>query len=530
MIDVVEILQHWHAGRPKAEVAASVGVDRGTVRKYVAPAEAAGIVPGGPALSRAEWLELARGWFPELIDAKARSLTFGVINAHRDRIEQMLKTNKATTVWQRLRDERGLTVSVTSFRRYVWIEFGDEVTADDVTVLRPEVEPGSEAQIDYGYLALWADPVSGRSRKLNVFVMVLAMCRHMFIRPVFAMDQSAWIDAHVAAFEFFGGVPARLVPDNLKTGTIKPDLYGPKLNRGYVELAEHYGCLVDPARAVKPKDKPRVERPMSYIRESFFRGREWTSLEEMQTAAVVWCVEVAGQRRHRSLGGAAPAAVFAAVKQPALLAMPRQRFEAATWSRPKVGTDCHINVSGALYSVPWRHVGQHVEARRTPRLMEAFVGPDLVKTHPAITKGVQTDWNDYPPEKAAFFMRTPVWCRKRAAELGPDVAALVEDLMAVNALHRLRSCQGVIGLADKHSATRLNAACRRAIEVGDPTYRTVKGILAAGTETDTAADPEPPVAPAHLHGARRLFDPDPDIAVGDVDGDVDVDGNVEVAS
>lgn len=80
-------------------------------------------------------------------------------------------------------------------------------------------------------------------------------------------------------------------------------------------------------------------------------------------------------------------------------------------------------------------------------------------------------------------MRTPLWCRRRVQELGPDVAALAEDLMAINALHRLRSCQGVIGLADKHTAQRLNAACRRALEVGDPTYRTVKGILAAGTET-----------------------------------------------
>ena len=508
MIDVVEILQHWHAGRPKAVVASSVGVDRGTVRKYVAPAEAAGLVPGGPPLSRAEWTELVRGWFPELLDAKARSLTFGDINVHRDRIAAMLKTNKATTVWQRLRDEHGLTVSVTSFRRYVWLEFGDEVSAEDATVRRPDVEPGSEAQIDYGYLALWPDPVSGRARKLNVFVMVLAMCRHMFIRPVFAMDQATWIEAHVAAFEFFGGVPARLVPDNLKTGTIKADLYDPKLNRGYVELAEHYGCLVDPARAVKPKDKPRVERPMSYIRESFFRGREWTGLEQMQAAAVIWCGEVAGQRRHRSLDGAAPAAVFAAVERPAMLGLPRQRFEAATWSRPKVGTDCHINVGGALYSVPWRHIGQQVEARRTPGFVEAFVGPDLIKTHARITKGVQTDWSDYPPEKAAFFMRTPVWCRRRAGELGPDVAALVEDLMSVNALHRLRSCQGVIGLADTHPAERLNAACRRAIEVGDPTYRTVKGILAAGTETDTTAKTEPPAVPAHLHGAQRLFEPD----------------------
>ena len=336
--------------------------------------------------------------------------------------------------------------------------------------------------------------------------MVLAMSRHMFLRPVLSMDQAGWIDAHVAAFEFFGGAPQRWVADNLKTGTIKPDLYDPKLNRGYSELAEHYRCLIDPARASKPKDKPRVERPMSSVRESFYRGRQWQSLAEMQAAAVVWCAEVAGVRSHRGLGGAQPIVVFNSVEQSVLTPLPRMLFQAAVWSRPKVGTDCHINVAGVLYSVPWKHIGVRVEARLTDRYMEAFIGPDLIKTHARLARGRQTDWSDYPPEKAAFFMRTPVWCRKRASELGSDVAELINDLMTINALHRLRACQGVIGLADKYGTTRLNAACRRAIDVGDPTYRTVKGILIAGTETDITASPAAtPVVPAHLHGPQRLF-------------------------
>lgn len=224
MIDVVEVLEHWHAGRSKADVAASVGVDRGTVRKYVAPAEAAGLVPGGPRLSRAEWVELVRGWFPELIDAKARSLTYPEINTHRSRIEAMLETNTVTTVHQRLRDEHGLAAGISSFRRYVWVEFGDRPNPDAVTVWRPPVSPGSEAQIDYGYLGSWFDPVTARARKVWAFVMVLACSRHIFVRPVFSMDQRSWTASHVAAFEFFGGVPERLVPDNLKTGVAKPDL------------------------------------------------------------------------------------------------------------------------------------------------------------------------------------------------------------------------------------------------------------------------------------------------------------------
>ena len=211
-------MRHWYSGRSKTDVAESLGIDRGTIRKYVSPAETAGMTPGGAPVSRAEWAALAADWFPELIDAKVRSLTYAEINVHRERIVTMLATNRPATVWQRLRDEHDLQVGLTSFRRYVWLEFPDEVTADDATVLRPDVEPGSEAQIDYGYLGLWLDPVSGRTRKLNAFVMVLAMSRHMFVRPVLSMDQTEWTDAHVAAFKYFGGAPAALGAGQLEDG------------------------------------------------------------------------------------------------------------------------------------------------------------------------------------------------------------------------------------------------------------------------------------------------------------------------
>ena len=127
-------------------------------------------------------------------------------------------------------------------------------------------EAGEQAQIDYGQLGRWLDPVTGKLRTVWAFVMVLACSRHMFVRPVLKMDQRAWTECHVAAFGFFGGVPARLVPDNLKTGVDKPDLYDPKINRSYAELAAHYRCLVDPARAIKPRDKPRVAYCTSWER------------------------------------------------------------------------------------------------------------------------------------------------------------------------------------------------------------------------------------------------------------------------
>jgi transposase len=506
VIDVVELLQHWHAGRPKAVVAASLGLDVKTVRKYVAPAQAAGLSPGGPPLDRAEWAALVQGWFPALTDKRARSLTRALIEPYRARIAEMLATNTVTTVHQRLRDEAGLRVGVTSFRRYCWAEFGEAKLRERVTVPRPDTEPGDEAQIDYGLLGRWRDPRSGRTRRVWAFVMVLSYSRHMFVRPVLRLDARAWVAAHVAAFSFFGGVVRRLVIDNLRTGVDRPDLYDPKINRAYAELAAHFHALVDPARRAKPTDKPRVERPMAYIRDSFWSGRDLPDEAAMEQAALAWCQTVAGRRAHRGLEGVAPVALFEAEEAPALLALPAMPFELAAWSTPKVGPDCHIKVGRVLYSVPWRFIGRRVDARESERTVEVFVEGALVKTWTRLARGRQTDYADYPPEKVAFFMRTPAWCRRRAAELGPAVAALVEGLLAEPVLHRLRAAQGVLRLAERYGSARLEAACARAIVVGDPGYRTVKGILAAGTEGEGAPIVRVPAAPAHLHGQATLFE------------------------
>jgi transposase len=491
VIDVAEILVHWHAGRSLSEMSQSLGVDRKTLRKYVAPAVAAGIAPGGPAKSEQEWHELVREWFPGLADTRLRQVTWPAIAEHHDYIVEQLKARvRMSTIHQRLRDERGLAASVASFRRYVSANVPEEARRSQVTVWSPRpAEAGEQAQIDYGQLGRWLDPACGKLRTVWAFVMVLACSRHMFVRPVLTMDQRAWTECHVEAFAFFGGVPARLVPDNLKTGVDKPDLYDPKLNRSYAELAAHYGCLVDPARALKPRDKARVERPMPYVRDSFWRGREFASLERMQAEAARWSAEVAGRRPCRPLDGAAPAAVFEAAEKDALRPLPAGPFVLATWATAKIGPDIHAQVEKVLYSVPWRHIGKTADVRVTAAMVQFFIGGQLVKSHPRKIRGKQTDFGDYPPEKIAFHMRTPQWCRKRAAGIGPSCEYLVGELLADNALYRLRAAQGVIGLADKHDPSRLEAACAKAVTAGDPSYRTVRGILAAGTERDQLPSP-----------------------------------------
>ena len=375
---------------------------------------------------------------------------------------------------------------MASLRRYVAANLPEEARRAQVRVLRldPAV-PGQEAQIDYGQLGRWADPVDrAAARVIGRSRWCCAARGCLFVRPVIKMDQRAWTECHVAAFEFFGGVPARLVPDNLKTGVDRPDLYDPRINRSYAELAAHYGCLVDPARSRKPRDKAQVERPMPYIRDSFWRGREFTCLEQMQAEAVRWCSEVAGQRACRPLDGAAPAAVFEAAEKDRAGAAAAQTRSCSRNGRGARSAPTSTSRSARACT---RCRGSTSARPSTPgrprRWCSCSAGGDLVKTHVRKPRGKQTDLGDYPPEKIAFRMRTPAWCRRRAAEIGPACAALIAGLLADNALYRLRAAQGVLGLADKHQPGRLEAACAKATAAGDPSYRTVKGILAAGTET-----------------------------------------------
>jgi transposase len=508
VVDVTEILAHWYAGRSKNQIAESLGLDRKTVRKYLAPAEAQGLVAGGPPVSAAEWRDRAAGWFPELADARLRQVTWPEIGKHHGFITGQLEAGVTVkTIHQRLTDEHQLAASYASLRRYVAANVPEETRREQVRVLRlAPREPGQEAQIDYGQLGRWADPSTGARHVIWAFVMVLCCSRHMFVRPVIRLDQHAWTECHVAAFEFFGGVPARLVPDNLKTGVDRPDLYDPKINRSYAELAAHYGCLVDPARSRKPRDKPQVERPMPYIRDSFWRGREFGSLARMQTEAERWCRDVAGMRACRPLDGASPLAVFGVLEKPRLAPLPPGAFTLAEWRTAKVGPDIHASVAKVLYSIGWRHIGKTLDVRLTASMVQFFDRGELVKTHPRKARGKQTDLADYPPEKVAHFMRTPAWCRRQAAAIGPACAQVIDELMTDNALYRLRAAQGVIGLADKHDTARLEAACARAIGAGDPSYKTIRGILAAGTETQPQASPAGDRgAGAYLRGPGQIF-------------------------
>ena len=424
---------------------------------------------------------------------------------YQDEIREALATTTAATIWQRLRDERGVMVSLPSFYRYLSCFLTDVWKKPRITVRRNDPPPGEEAQIDFGYLGTWQDPLSGKSRRLWAFALILSFSRHMFVRVVTRLDQREWLMCHSLAFDFFGGAPKRIVPDNLKSGIIKADLYDPKFNQGYEELAHHYGIIIDPARSGKPRDKARVERVIPYIRDSFWSGRDFTSLEEINKQAMEWCLRVAGVREHGTTHQQS-LTLFRLAEEKQLGPLPVAPFEIATWHQAKVARDCHIQVNGTLYSVPYQYAGKTVDVKLGTKVVEVYLDWELVKTHLRGAKGQRvTDWNDYPPEKAAFFQRTPDWYRQRASLIGTSTKETVEALLEEHAFHHLRQCQGILRLAEKYGQQRLESSCARANAFGDPTYRTVKTIL------ERELDREPllfePVRPAgaFLHGPDELF-------------------------
>ena len=510
--DFVEIYEQWQAGQRKRAIARSLGVSRNTVQKYIEIAEGSGISQFGPQLSRADWVKLVHEKIGPNEIKRDGFTTVEVIRPYHDLISKNLKESTGKTIWGRLNSERGLEVSYASFKRYLRKYFWQEMMMKRVTVLRVEPKAGEEIQIDFGRLGYWFDPSIGKKRLLYVFAMVMSFSRHMFIWIVNKMDLPNWIEAHIRGFEYFGGVAGRWVIDNLKDGVIKPNIYDPKLNRTYEELARHYGAIIDPCRGGKPKDKPRIERPIPYIRDSFYSGRGdlWKRLNEIREAGIDWCTHDAGQREHGTTRQI-PIEVFRQIEQKTLKPLPATTFEMSQWSAPKVHDDTHVVAGGALYSVPWENIGSEVNVRVTAKTVEIYNQEEqLIKTHLPAAKGKrQTDYNDYPPEKVQFYQRNPQWCLAKAQEIGPYVYKVIEGLLKNNAFNYLRQCQGIIRMAEKYGDRRVDAACYRAITFDTPSYRTIKNILKAEYDKVPPEGNFQPPLPigGYLHGVDEIIGP-----------------------
>lgn len=505
MADVKEILVQWDAGLGVSAIAQALGYSRPTVRKYVEAAGRSGLRRGERRRSEATWERLAADTVHRVTRQREPGAVTQEVAAYHDYLETRVGEVRASVLFQRLRDEQGLRVSWGTFYRYVRAHWADRLAgAPRVTVRLDDPPPGNEAQVDFFYVGRWTDPELARARKLYAFLMTLSHSRHTFLYPVLAEDSTAWLGGHVAAFSFFGGVPRRLVPDNLTAGVLKASRYDPRLNRSYGELARYYGCLVDPARALTPTDKPRVERTVDYARESFFRGRleEFRSVATMRDRAERWSLDVAGQRRHGTTGEQ-PLVAFREREESQLLALPQTPWELVRWSQAQVHPDCHVYVGRVGYSVPYQYVGKTLDVRMGARLVELYVGTTLLWTHARREQGRATVLGHYPTGAQAFLRATPQACLGKAELIGTATADTVRALLELHALHNLRQVQGILRLAERFDAARLERACARALAVGDGRYQTVRGILERGLEDVPLEEEAPALSPggAYLRGA-----------------------------
>jgi len=180
-------------------------------------------------------------------------------------------------------------------------------------------DPGVECQIDFGYLGMLTDADDGRRRKVYALIFTAVYSRHMFVWLSYSQALAAMIAGCQAAWDFFGGVFAALVPDNLKPVIAAADAVNPRFTQGWLDCPGHVGFPTDSAWVRSPKDRPRVERAVQYVRRNFWQGETFTSVDQAQQAAPAWCAHTAGTRIHGSTR-ARPLEVFIVGEQQLLLA------------------------------------------------------------------------------------------------------------------------------------------------------------------------------------------------------------------
>ena len=482
--DIREILRRLQLGEPDRRIARDLGISRNTVARYRLWAARHGVLEGAPLPDPAT---LAGLLTPAPAERPAHEQS--LVEPWRERVLALHERGvEGQAIWQLLVEEHGFTGSYSSVKRFL----RRLAPARSRATLRLEVEPGEEAQVDFGFAGQFLDPESGRVRRAWVFVMTLSCSRHQYAELVFEQTIETWLRLHRAAFEFFGGVPRRVVLDNLRAAIVHAALYDPEVQRSYRECAEHYGFLIAPCRPRTPEHKGKVEQGgVHYVKRNALAGRAFRDIHDGNRHLLRWCLEVAGRRVHGTTKQI-PLEIFDQHERSALRALPLSPWELAEWKQAKLHADCHVVFGGAYYSAPHRLIGERLWVRAAGSKIELFHEYALVATHRRARPGQRrTLVAHLPPEKVHFLLHTPAWCRERAAEIGPACALFIDALLDDRPLDRLRSAQGVLRFAQRYGTERVDAACARAHAVGEYRYHTIKAILVH----DLDRQPLPGLAP-----------------------------------
>jgi transposase len=478
MNEVVEVLYQWHKGRKIQHISQSLGIDRKTVRKHVRMVISLGITRDNPLPDEQELVVRLKNLMNSPVYEHP---VLDLVAQHRTDIEVWLKDSRMTgkQIWRLLRETFHIKVGYTTIKRYLKKEFS--FGRPPVTI-RMETLPGEEAQVDFGYVGFMHDSDMQKMRKTWAFIMTLSYSRHKYVRFVFRQDIDNWLDCHERAFSFFGGVPKRVILDNLRSGVAKPDIYDPAINRAYADMERHFGFVADPARVRTPEHKGKVERIVPTVRKHLLAGRTFRDITDANSRALNWCKDEIGMEVHGTTKKK-PYDAFIAEEKSCLMQLPDVPFERPLWKECTVHPDHHIVFNKSYYSLPTRYIGKEVWAKGMKKTVEIFLDHERIKLHPRASAFGQwiTDHSDYPPEKLAFLMSTPTWCRKKASEFGPHTEALITAILKESAMRNLRKAQAILRLAEKHSGD-IEKVAERALLFGNIRYKSIKAMIEQGID------------------------------------------------
>ncbi|MDE8671057.1 IS21 family transposase [Pseudarthrobacter sp. H3Y2-7] len=368
---------------------------------------------------------------------------------------------------------------------------------------------GQTVEVDWsGPTMQLADPATGKSRTVYLFVACLPFSRYAFVEPALDMKQDTWLRAHVAMFEAFTGSVPRIVPDNLKTGVIKHPREGEVvLNDAYREMAAHYSAAVLPGRVRAPKDKASVENTVAHVATWIIAGlrqRQFTSLPELRAAIIERVAAYNAEPFQKRPGSRA--SVFAAEEQQLLTGLPAAAYEISRWAYGRrVGRNGHVVWERNYYSVPFANIGTTVDLRITDRVIQAYRGSERLTSHLLLPEGAANEYrtNDADlPAGEKYRQWDPARVREWAGRLGPAAVTVVNRIFESVPVDEqgLDAALAVLRLSRRYSAERVEAACRLALagRVRSPRYAHLQPILA--TEQDKAVGLRPPRDEPVEHG------------------------------
>ena len=354
--------------------------------------------------------------------------------------------------------------------------------------MRQTHKVGEKLFVDYaGQTVPVVDPNTGQVKDAQVFVAVLGASNYTYAEATCDQGLANWISSHVRAFEYFGGVPHIVVPDNLRAGISKSCRYEPDINPTYQDMASHYGTVIIPARVRKPRDKAKAEVGVQIAERwilAVLRNYTFFSLTQVNEA-IDGLLDKLNNRLFKKLEGSRKSC-FEAIEKSALLTLPQSRYVFAEWKNASVNIDYHVEVDRHYYSVPYQLVRQAVQIRYTATTVEAFHKGRRVASHKrSYQPGHHSTQKEHMPKSHQQYLAWPPsriinW----ASTVGKSCAQVVDSIMKSrqHPEQGYRSCLGILRLANTYSHDRLEAACQRAVAIGGCSYKSIRSILEKGLD------------------------------------------------